>query len=156
MPFNPAGYYYSTSPPVAVDGKLIIGGAVNDNVSTDEQSGVIRAFDVDTGALVWNWDSGNPDDTAPIASLRARSTAATRRTGGRSFAVDEELGLVYLPMGNQTPDQLGMGRSPADAEEYSASIVALDIATGTDALGAPDRPPRPVGHGRASAACWST
>jgi quinoprotein glucose dehydrogenase len=27
---------------------------------------VIRAFDVNTGALVWNWDSGNPAQTAPI------------------------------------------------------------------------------------------
>jgi quinoprotein glucose dehydrogenase len=26
------------------------------------QAGVIRAFDVHTGKLVWNWDSGNPDE----------------------------------------------------------------------------------------------
>ena len=66
MKYNPKGYYYSTSPPVAVAGKIIIGGAVNDNYSTMAQSGVIRAFDADTGALLWNWDSGNPTQTAPI------------------------------------------------------------------------------------------
>ena len=54
MLHNPAGYYYSTSPPVIAAGKIIIGGAVNDNYSTKEQSGVIRAFDVETGALIWN------------------------------------------------------------------------------------------------------
>ncbi|MGH6858920.1 MAG: membrane-bound PQQ-dependent dehydrogenase, glucose/quinate/shikimate family, partial [Phyllobacterium sp.] len=41
MPYNPAGYYYSTSPPVVAAGKIIVGGAVNDNYSTQEQSGVI-------------------------------------------------------------------------------------------------------------------
>ena len=68
MPYNPAGYYYSTSPPVAVAGKIIVGGAVNDNYSIQSPSGVIRAFDAETGALVWNWDSGNPDQTTPLPS----------------------------------------------------------------------------------------
>ena len=67
MPYNPAGYYYSTSPPVVAAGKIIVGGAVNDNYSMQEQSGVIRAFDINTGALIWNWDSGNPDVTTPLA-----------------------------------------------------------------------------------------
>src|SRR3546814_3765200 len=48
MPYNPAGYYYSTSPPVIAAGKIIVGGAVNDNYSTQSQSGVIRAYDVNT------------------------------------------------------------------------------------------------------------
>lgn len=127
MKYNPAGYYYSTSPPVAVDNKLIIGGAVNDNYSTQEQSGVIRAFDIRTGALVWNWDSGNPDDTKPIAE---GATYTTNSPNSWSvFSVDERLGLVYIPLGNQVPDQLGMGRSE-NVERFSSSIVALDILTG--------------------------
>ena len=36
MPFNPAGYYYSTSPPVAVAGKIIIGGAAVTPSFSDE------------------------------------------------------------------------------------------------------------------------
>src|SRR3546814_20485301 len=47
------------------------------------------------------------------------------------FSVDEELGLVYVPLGNQVPDQLGMNRSDA-VEKYSSSIVALDVNTGAD------------------------
>jgi len=129
MKYNPAGYYYSTSPPVAVDGKLIIGGAVNDNFSTREQSGVIRAFDLDSGELLWNWDSGNPDATTPI-DLAAGETYTTNSPNSWSvFSVDAEMGLVFVPMGNQVPDQLGMGRSP-EVEAHSSSIVALDIATG--------------------------
>ncbi|AUW41466.1 glucose/quinate/shikimate family membrane-bound PQQ-dependent dehydrogenase [Rhizobium leguminosarum] len=127
MRYNPAGYYYSTSPPVAVAGKIIIGGAVNDNYSTQEQSGVIRAFDINTGALIWNWDSGNPDVTTPIA---ADQTYTTNSPNSWSvFSVDETLGMVYLPLGNQVPDQLGINRS-ANVEKFSSSIVALDIATG--------------------------
>ncbi len=127
MKYNPAGYYYSTSPPVIVAGKIIIGGAVNDNYSTEEQSGVIRAFDVDTGALVWNWDSGNPEVTTPLPQGQTYTTNSPNSWSVSSY--DEKLGLVYIPMGNQVPDQLGMGRSD-NVETYSSSIVALDINTG--------------------------
>jgi len=127
MRHAPAGYYYSTSPPVAVDDKIIIGGAVNDNYSTTEQSGVIRAFDIRTGTLVWNWDSGNPDVTAPLPEGQHYTTNSPNSWS--VFSYDPALGLVYIPLGNQTPDQLGMGRSE-HVEKYSSSIVALDIATG--------------------------
>jgi len=127
MRYNPAGYYYSTSPPVAVAGKIIIGGAVNDNYSTQEQSGVIRAFDIDTGALIWNWDSGNPEQTAPLPPGQFYTTNSPNSWSVSS--VDEGLGLIYVPLGNQVPDQLGMGRSE-HVEKYSSSIVALDINTG--------------------------
>ncbi|MBY5313889.1 glucose/quinate/shikimate family membrane-bound PQQ-dependent dehydrogenase [Rhizobium leguminosarum] len=127
MRFNPAGYYYSTSPPVAVAGKIIVGGAVNDNYSTEEQSGVIRAFDINTGALVWNWDSGNPDVTTPITGDQTYTTNSPNSWS--VFSVDEALGMVYIPLGNQVPDQIGINRSD-NVEKFSSSIVALDIATG--------------------------
>ncbi|MCZ4089940.1 glucose/quinate/shikimate family membrane-bound PQQ-dependent dehydrogenase [Sinorhizobium psoraleae] len=127
MRYNPAGYYYSTSPPVAVAGKIIVGGAVNDNYSTQEQSGVIRAFDINSGALLWNWDSGNPDQTAPLPAGQFYTTNSPNSWSVSS--VDEGLGLIYVPLGNQVPDQLGMGRSE-HVEKYSSSIVALDINTG--------------------------
>lgn len=127
MKYDPAGYYYSTSPPLIVDNKIIIGGAVNDNYSTTEQSGVIRAFDVATGALIWNWDSGNPDQTTPIP---AGQTYTTNSPNSWSvFSADPSLGLVYIPLGNKVPDQLGMGRSES-VQKYSSSVVALDINTG--------------------------
>lgn len=129
MKYNPNGYYYSTSPPAIVGNKIIIGGAVNDNYSTTEQSGVIRAFDVNSGKLLWNWDSGNPTATQPI---QPGETYTTNSPNSWSvFSVDADLGLVYVPLGNQTPDQLGMGRSD-NVEKYSSSIVALDINTGAD------------------------
>ena len=129
MKYNPAGYYYSTSPPAIAGNKIIIGGAVNDNYSTEEQSGVIRAFDVNSGALLWNWDSGNPTQTQPLQPGRTYTTNSPNSWS--VFSVDEALGLVYIPLGNQVPDQLGMGRSE-NVEKYSSSIVALDVNTGQD------------------------
>lgn len=129
MAYNPAGYYYSTSPPVATAGKIIVGGAVNDNFSTKEPSGVIRAFDIDSGKLLWNWDSGNPEETAPI-DVAANAHYTTNSPNSWSvFSYDEAFGLLYLPMGNRVPDQLGYDRTP-EVEKFSSSIVALDIATG--------------------------
>ena len=127
MPYNPAGYYYSTSPPVITDGKIIIGGAVNDNYSTHSQSGVIRAFDVNTGSLIWNWDSGNPDVTTPLPEGQVYTVNSPNSWS--VFSYDDALGLVYIPLGNRVPDQLGMGRSE-HVEKYASSIVALDIKTG--------------------------
>jgi quinoprotein glucose dehydrogenase len=127
MPYPKDGYYYSTSAPLIAGGKIIVGGAVNDNYSTQEPSGVIRAYDADTGALVWNWDSGNPDQTTPIAP--GEKYTANSPNMWSTASADEKLGLVYVPLGNQTPDQLGMNRS-ASVEKFSSSIVALDLNTG--------------------------
>jgi quinoprotein glucose dehydrogenase len=127
MPNVNPGSYYSTSPVVVTKRLVVVGGTVLDNVSTKEASGVIRAFDVDTGALVWNWDSGKPDTTTPIAADQ-RYTPNSPNSWSIS-SVDEALGLVYVPMGNQPPDQWGGKRSPS-AETYSSSVVALDLATG--------------------------
>ncbi|WP_026471043.1 glucose/quinate/shikimate family membrane-bound PQQ-dependent dehydrogenase [Alkanindiges illinoisensis] len=122
-----AGGYYSTSPPAVTRNLVIIGGHVTDNLSTDEPSGVIRAYDVHDGHLVWNWDSGNPTQTAPIAA----DGIYTRNSPNMwsVTAVDEKNGLLYLPMGNQMPDQWGGNRTKA-SETYSAGVTALDIATG--------------------------
>lgn len=124
--FTPGGYY-STSPSVVTQKVVIVGGHVTDNESTNEPSGVIRAYDVATGKLIWNWDSDNPNHTTPLAA----GQHYTRNSPNvwSIMSVDEALGLVYLPMGNQTPDQYGANRT-VGAEKYSAGIVALDISTG--------------------------
>ncbi len=124
--FNPGGYY-STSPPSVTRDLVIIGGHVTDNVSLDEPSGVIRAYDVRSGELVWNWDSGNPEQTEPLPEGQTYTRNSPNMWSVMS--VDEDLGLIYLPMGNATPDQWGGHRTPA-MERYSAGITALDIATG--------------------------
>lgn len=127
MPYPKSGYYYSTSAPLVAGGFIIVGGAVNDNYSTEEPSGVIRAFDLGTGALAWAWDSGNPDRTTPLGPGETYTHNSPNMW--TTASADEKLGLLYVPLGNQTPDQLGAGRS-ANVEKFSSSITALDLATG--------------------------
>jgi quinoprotein glucose dehydrogenase len=121
------GEYYSTSPPAVARNIVIVVGAVTDNYSSNEPSGVVRAFDVNTGALVWNFDSGNPEQTAPIGP----GETYTRNSPNSWIvsSVDEGLGMIYIPYGNQTPDQWGGDRG-ANPERFSSSVTALDIATG--------------------------
>ncbi len=130
MPFTQAGYYYSTSPPIVVGNTIVVAGAINDNYDVNSPSGVIRAYDVNTGELLWNWDSGDPDNTAPFDVNDPTQTYKTSSPNSWAIAsADEELGLVYFPMGNRTPDQLGSYRNAAE-EKYATSVVALDINTG--------------------------
>ncbi|UEM20678.1 glucose/quinate/shikimate family membrane-bound PQQ-dependent dehydrogenase [Skermanella mucosa] len=127
MPNVKPGSYYSTSPVVVTRDLIIVGGTVLDNVSVNEASGVIRAFDVNTGDLVWAWDPGDPDDTAPPPP--GETYTPNSPNSWSISAVDEDLGMVYIPLGNQPPDQWGGNRSPA-VERFSSSVVALDLATG--------------------------
>lgn len=130
MPFREPGYYYSTSPPLVAGGKVVVAGAVNDNYAVDSPSGVIRAYDAHDGKLVWNWDSGNPEQTAPLdPNDPSQKYTASSPNSWSVASADEALGLAYFPMGNRTPDQLGMYRTPAE-EKYASSVVALDLGTG--------------------------
>ncbi|WP_158813153.1 glucose/quinate/shikimate family membrane-bound PQQ-dependent dehydrogenase [Methylocapsa sp. S129] len=122
------GFYEPTSPSIVSDKIIVIGGAVIDNYSTEEPSGVIRGFDVHTGKLIWAWDSGAADENAlPSATHAFYTNNSANSWMAASF--DPKLGLVYLPMGVQTPDIWGGNRN-ADAERYSSALVALDINTG--------------------------
>jgi len=45
------------------------------------------------------------------------------------YSADENLGLVYVPTGNATPDYFGATRTP-ESEKYASSVVALEADTG--------------------------
>jgi quinoprotein glucose dehydrogenase len=121
------GYYFVTSAPQLVRGKLVLGGWVTDGQKTGEPSGVIRAFDAVTGAFVWAFDIGRPDQHG----LPAPGEHFTRGTPNSwaPMSADEALGLVYAPTGNATPDYFG-GHRTANDDKYSSSVVALDAETG--------------------------
>ena len=121
------GYLNPTSPPLVTRHVLIAGASVTDNASSNEPSGVIMGFDIDSGALLWNFDSGNPTQTAPLAPGERYVRNSPNMWSVAS--ADEALGLAYFPMGNQTPDIWGGNRIPA-GERFNSAIVALDIASG--------------------------
>lgn len=121
------GFYFQTSMPAVAGNVVIIGGWVADNQELQEPSGVVRAFDVRTGELAWAWDAGDPD----ITKLPPEGQTYTRGTPNMwsTPAYDPDLNLVYLPIGNATPDYWGSHRSVA-SEKYASSVVALDATTG--------------------------
>jgi len=129
MHTHPPEFYIPTAAPTVVRDLVIVGGRVLDNQEVGEPSGVVRAFDVRTGALVWAWDLGNPDITA-LPPEGGSYTPGTPNVWSTP-AFDDALGLVYLPTGNATPDFWGGHRSEAD-DRYSSSIVALEIETGRE------------------------
>lgn len=120
-------YYAVTSPPTIARGALVVGGLVLDNQETDEPSGVVRGYDAGTGALLWAWDIGREG----MPALPAEGETYTRGTPNvwSLTSSDDELGLVYVPTGNATPDYFGGHRTEL-MDEYASSIVAIDARTG--------------------------
>ncbi len=128
MPFADSGLYYVNSPPVVANDIVVVGGSISDNVTVDSPSGVIRGYDAETGELLWNFDPGNPDETEPIAAGETYVPASPNAWS--LLSADEELGLVFVPMGNPPPDQYGANR-PDVFEQFSSAVIALDLETGT-------------------------
>lgn len=118
---------FQTSPPGIVRGNVVVGGWVIDNRSVGPPSGVVRAFNAISGEFAWAWDMGRPGvHTEPL-----RGEVYTRGTPNvwSMFSVDEELGLIYAPTGNETPDYFGGYRLEA-SDEFASSVVAIDGETG--------------------------
>jgi len=125
---DPLLFNFQTSQPGIVRGKAVVGGWVLDNRSVGEPSGVVRAFDALSGEFAWAWDMGRPGiNTQPL-----RGEVYTRGTPNvwSLFSVDEELGLVYAPTGNETPDYFG-GQRMESSEQYASSVVAINGEDGS-------------------------
>lgn len=112
------GQLFLTSPPAIIGDLLVTGSGVEDNVVTDAADGIVRAFDVRTGELVWAFN--------PIPE------SLSDKTGGANvwsfLAVDSELGMVYLPTTSPSVDPYGVFRS--EAIPHANALVALDASTG--------------------------
>jgi alcohol dehydrogenase (cytochrome c) len=114
---------YSSAAPVYYDGLVFIGLAGGDNAVR----GHIAAYDVKTGREVWKFN------TIPGPNDRFSNTweqDAHRWGGGvwNHVALDPELGLIYVGVGNAGPDTDGRLRGGDNL--FTASILALDLRTG--------------------------
>lgn len=125
-PTDHSNFYHPTSTPVILGHIAIIGGWVWD-VEEVEPSGVVRAFDVRTGNLVWAWDVGHPEHTGEPEEGKTYSLSTPNVWATPSF--DKELNLIYLPTGNGPPDYWAGDRNEVK-EKFGSAIVALDATTG--------------------------
>lgn len=119
-----------TSAPTIIQGVIVTGHQVKDGVSIDAPSGVLQGFDAVSGEHLWAWDMDRPDLTGrpTDGSSFSRGTPNMWTTASG----DEELGLVYMPLGNSAGDYLSSDRSEAE-DRYSTALVALDVRTGKPA-----------------------
>lgn len=119
-----------TSAPTIVQGVIVTGHQVLDGQSNSAPSGVIQGFDAVTGELRWAWDMTRPD----LTGRPGEGDTFTRGTPNMwtTASGDEQLGLVYLPMGNSAADYYSADRSAAE-NRYSTALVALDVNTGRPA-----------------------
>ena len=116
-----------TAAPAIVRGVIVTGHQVLDGQRRNAPSGAIQGYDAITGELRWSWDMTRPD----ITTLPPERDTYTRGTPNMwtTATGDEQLGLVYLPLGNSAVDYVS-GTRTAPENEYTASLVALDVATG--------------------------
>lgn len=123
------GRYGFTSPISVCLGVLVVGGWVGDGLPQGP-SGDIRGYDARTGALRWRFH------TVPRPGEFGRETWAGdswKNRGGVNMwsmsGVDEELGLVYVPLTSPAYDYFGGDRRGANL--FGDSLAALDCRTGS-------------------------
>ncbi|KOC88181.1 membrane-bound PQQ-dependent dehydrogenase, glucose/quinate/shikimate family [Winslowiella iniecta] len=119
-----------TAAPLVAGNLVIVGGSVMDNgYNSGNPSGVIRAYDVNSGRLVWNFDPATPENTQPIAN--GESYPQDTPVAWATLSADLKNGLVYVPFGNASPDELGINRDAnSNTEKFRDTLVALDLTTG--------------------------
>lgn len=122
-------YFTLTAAPTVAGTTVVIGGRVADNVQVDMPGGVVRGFDVITGAQRWAFDAGShtPNEILKPGETYSRSSANV--WAGTSYDIASN--TVYLPMGSASVDLYGGTRNELD-EKYGAAIVALDASTGAE------------------------
>ena len=116
--------YNATGAPLIV-GNLVISGTAGGDEGV---RGFLAAYDQTTGKEVWRFWTvpapGEPGSETWQGGGIAHPGATTWLTG----TYDPELGTLYWPTGNPTPDLYGDDRNGDNL--YSDSIVALDAKTG--------------------------
>ncbi|MEZ5594360.1 MAG: PQQ-binding-like beta-propeller repeat protein [Gammaproteobacteria bacterium] len=138
--------YSETMAPTIVDNKVLIGT----NGGEYGIRGFVKAFDVDTGELVWTfhsipeqghegvWATHDATGRDMLRDIEAEKKALAEMGGDfyqtlgggvwQNMAVDRATNTAYFVVGNPSPDLDGSLR-PGD-NLYTDSLVAVDLETG--------------------------
>jgi quinoprotein glucose dehydrogenase len=120
-----------STPTVAKD-VVIVGSSFREGLtvkSHNNTKGLVRAWDVRSGKLLWTFNTIPRPGEFGADSWEKESWAINGNTGVWSqITVDEEAGLVYLPVEDPTSDLYG-GHRPGN-NLFGDSIVCVDLKTG--------------------------
>jgi alcohol dehydrogenase (cytochrome c) len=116
-----------TAAPLYVNGMVLVGFAGGDRGTRSR----LKAYDATDGRLIWTFYT-IPGPGEPGHETWPQDNDAWKYGGAAIWqtpAVDLDLGLVYFSTGNAAPDYNGAVR--AGDNLYAASILAIELATGT-------------------------
>ena len=120
------------STPVVVKDTIIVGSAMREGatvVTHNNTKGLVRAFDARTGKLLWTFNTIPRPGEFGNDTWENESWAVNGNTGvWTQISVDEDLGLVYLPVEDPTEDVYG-GHRPGN-NLFGDSLVCVDLKTG--------------------------
>jgi quinoprotein glucose dehydrogenase len=118
--------------PTVVGDVVIVGSSMREGATVathNNTKGVVRAFDVKTGKQLWRFNTIPRPGEFGNETWENNSWAINGNTGVWShMTVDEELGLVYIPVETPTSDYYG-GHRPG-SNLFAESLVAVDLKTG--------------------------
>ena len=118
--------------PLVVKDVVIVGSSFKEGmtvVTHNNTKGNVRAFDVRSGKLLWTFNTIPRPGEFGNETWENGSWASNGNTGvWTQMTVDEELGLVYLPVETPTSDFYG-GQRPGN-NLFAESLVCVDLKTG--------------------------
>ncbi|HWF11997.1 MAG TPA: pyrroloquinoline quinone-dependent dehydrogenase [Bryobacteraceae bacterium] len=120
------------STPLVVKDVVIVGSSFKEGMTVathNNTKGNVRAFDARTGKLLWTFNTIPRPGEFGNDTWQNGSWATNGNTGvWTQMTVDEDLGLVYLPVESPTSDYYG-GERPGD-NLFGESLVCVDLKTG--------------------------
>jgi quinoprotein glucose dehydrogenase len=120
------------STPTVVKDTIIVGSSFKEGMTVkthNNTKGHVRAFDVKTGKMLWQFNTIPKPGEFGNDTWENESWATNGNTGvWTQITVDEEAGLVYLPVESPTSDFYG-GHRPGN-NLYGESLVCVDLKTG--------------------------
>ena len=121
-----------STPAVTKSGIVLVGSSFREGNAPkthNNTKGLVLAFDVRTGKKLWQFNTiPRPGEFGNDTWLR-ESWATNGNTGvWTQIAVDEQLGLAYLPVETPTSDYYG-GQRPGN-NLFAETLVCVDLKTG--------------------------
>jgi len=120
------------STPIVVKDVVIIGSAMKEGATVkthNNTKGLVRAFDVRTGKQLWRFNTIPGPGEFGNDTWENGSWATNGNVGvWTQITVDEDLGLVYLPVETPSSDYYGGHRPGSDL--FAESLVCVDLKTG--------------------------